>query len=325
MRSIASYLCFALTWAVLACGCPTGAYSQSFEVTFDPFDGMGGGDWAPGTLQVGSRMSVINTVYAPDFGIEFGEHIDNGGQGRLGECCDGNYFLNAGKAFDGQLHWFVNAVSGMHFPAGSTISVSWNNNTGGPSALKAYADTISTDMATIDNANDGSAFGGLVGEMVHGPEQYPTLELTLTADAKSFTVHQSAIDFMNDSSFITGQIMGDDVAPNVSINVLTYELAVAPDVGLIGDYNDDGVVDAADYTVWRNTLGSTTDLRADGDNSTEVDSADYAVWKSHYGNSAETESFAGVQAAGVPEPGSLQILAVSMMVSMFSLRWRGIH
>ncbi len=27
-----------------------------------------------------------------------------------------------------------------------------------------------------------------------------------------------------------------------------------------GDYNQDGVVDAADYTVWRNTLGSTTDL-----------------------------------------------------------------
>ena len=35
---------------------------------------------------------------------------------------------------------------------------------------------------------------------------------------------------------------------------------------LLGDYNQNGVVDAADYTVWRDTLGSTTDLRANGDN-----------------------------------------------------------
>ena len=30
--------------------------------------------------------------------------------------------------------------------------------------------------------------------------------------------------------------------------------------GVPGDYNSDGAVDAADYTVWCNTLGSTTDL-----------------------------------------------------------------
>jgi arabinogalactan endo-1,4-beta-galactosidase len=36
----------------------------------------------------------------------------------------------------------------------------------------------------------------------------------------------------------------------------------ALDVLNVGDYNRDGVVDAADYTVWRDTLGSTTDLRA---------------------------------------------------------------
>ena len=33
---------------------------------------------------------------------------------------------------------------------------------------------------------------------------------------------------------------------------------------LPGDYNFNGVHDAVDYTVWRDTLGSATDLRADG-------------------------------------------------------------
>jgi len=313
----------AIVIAILAvvCGDPKTAHTKSYTVTFDPFDGMGNGDWAPGTLATGSRLANINVVYAPDFGIEFGEHINNGGQGKLGVCCDGNYFLNVGKAYEGELHWYVNAVSGKYFPAGTTISVSWNNNTGGPSALKAYADAIPNDEATIDNANDGTLFGGIVGEVVHGPEQYPTLELVLPADARSFTVHQSAIDFENDSSFITGQFMGEDVAPNVSINGLMYELLSESVVGLVGDYNGDDVVDAADYTVWRNTLNSTSDLRADGDNSGAIDGPDYDLWKEHFGESANLGSAASSNA--VPEPASysaLLVLALSVTCSWRSRR-----
>lgn len=53
---------------------------------------------------------------------------------------------------------------------------------------------------------------------------------------------------------------------------------------LVGDYNGDGAVNAADYTVWRDTLGSTTNLAANGDDSNNViDQADYSVWKANYG------------------------------------------
>ena len=52
-----------------------------------------------------------------------------------------------------------------------------------------------------------------------------------------------------------------------------------------GDYNRNGVVDAADYTVWRDTLGSEVDVYtvADGDGSAEVDAPDYDVWTAHFG------------------------------------------
>ncbi len=57
----------------------------------------------------------------------------------------------------------------------------------------------------------------------------------------------------------------------------------------VGDYNWDGQVDAADYTVWRDlqsTGGSLQNARADGNGDGVVDSGDYVVWKSHYGDLA---------------------------------------
>ncbi|MGE3241385.1 MAG: choice-of-anchor tandem repeat NxxGxxAF-containing protein [Pirellulales bacterium] len=72
-----------------------------------------------------------------------------------------------------------------------------------------------------------------------------------------------------------------------------------------GDYNSDGRVNAADYSVWRNTLGSRSDLRANGNNSGAsagvIDQADYALWKSHYGEFAFRNSAVG-GGAPVPEP-----------------------
>jgi hypothetical protein len=55
-------------------------------------------------------------------------------------------------------------------------------------------------------------------------------------------------------------------------------------VAFVGDYNLDGAVDSADYTVWRDTLGSTTDLRADGDGNGVVEEADFQLWRAHFGD-----------------------------------------
>jgi glucose/arabinose dehydrogenase len=54
-----------------------------------------------------------------------------------------------------------------------------------------------------------------------------------------------------------------------------YELVALP----LGDYNHNGVVDAADYTVWRDSFGqSGTGLAADGDGDLQIGPGDYNVW-----------------------------------------------
>jgi hypothetical protein len=76
-----------------------------------------------------------------------------------------------------------------------------------------------------------------------------------------------------------------------------------------GDYNQSGTVDAADYTVWRDTLGSTTNLSADGDGSLTIDAGDYTVWQTNFGMGAGSVS---ISAIGVPEPSAMLLSVVGL-------------
>jgi T5SS/PEP-CTERM-associated repeat protein len=75
-----------------------------------------------------------------------------------------------------------------------------------------------------------------------------------------------------------------------------------------GDYNHNGVVDAADYTVWRDSLGKTgINLPADGDGDNAVTPADFTIWKNNFGNVAPGSGAAA--SASVAEPASLTLIA----------------
>ena len=84
-----------------------------------------------------------------------------------------------------------------------------------------------------------------------------------------------------------------------------------------GDYNDDGVVNAADYVVWRRLLGSSYDPRADGDTNGVINAADYAVWRANFGAVAAASSLGGVAGAGaaVPEPQTVGGVVVALMLT----------
>ncbi len=77
-----------------------------------------------------------------------------------------------------------------------------------------------------------------------------------------------------------------------------------------GDYNGDGTVDAADYTVWRNTLGGTANLSADGNGNRVIDAGDYEEWKSKFGTVLGSGASNGNLA--VPEPGVLPLLIAAV-------------
>jgi hypothetical protein len=80
--------------------------------------------------------------------------------------------------------------------------------------------------------------------------------------------------------------------------------------GVLGDFNHDGRVDAADYTVWRDQAG-TNALASDASGNGSVDQADYNIWKANFGKVAMSGAAAqNPTAAAVPEPTSIALLAI---------------
>ncbi len=81
---------------------------------------------------------------------------------------------------------------------------------------------------------------------------------------------------------------------------------------LTGDYNSDGAIDAADYTVWRDNLGGSASAlngNGSGDASGLVVQADYDLWKNLYGGGSAVGD--GVS---VPEPSMLVMTLIVMTV-----------
>lgn len=102
-----------------------------------------------------------------------------------------------------------------------------------------------------------------------------------------------------------------------------WEPDLHPDaVGVIGDYNGDEYVDAADYTVWRDAAaaGATTLLYRDPANTGPVDEDDYLSWREHFGQSLNPAGSGSSAQGVVPEPASISLVSICLLMLMWRRR-----
>jgi hypothetical protein len=120
-------------------------------------------------------------------------------------------------------------------------------------------------------------------------------------------------------------VLPNDVEATI-VNVSSQTLSISVVISLVGDYNQDLRVDAADYAQWRIALGSSTAPHADGNFDGIVDAADYTIWRDHFGEDISDAGYdnvggsgsSGVVSGAVPEPATI-LVALTAGVGLLSM------
>jgi hypothetical protein len=263
----------------------------------------------------------FNTRYGlPD---HIGGNICYGGQSpHPGSCYDGDYaargqvnvsmfqYVDNGQFTDGR--WFIsdNAVKATGTTLYDTDKIADPFPFGDPMPYFGTDRGMRIDL-TIDDV-DANFF---------------TLTMTPFNDDGSLDtahafVHHGEVDFLDDGiDWIEFTFFNGDITdPGSATDFYIRSMEIFDDVGGVeGDYNNDGKVNAADYTLWRDNLGAAneTALNDNGDGG-GVTASDYTYWKQRYGSpGAGGGALAG---SGVPEPATSIYLIAAGIAGMATLR-----
>ncbi len=170
------------------------------------------------------------------------------------------------------------------------------------SATSQFFFNLADNSQNLDNQNGGfTVFGRVLGDGMDTVDAIAALPIYDLDGGGVF----SSVPAMN----VTGGL-GANLVFVSSVEVLDFAE---------GDYNFDGVIDAADFTVWRDAVGSTTVAEPDGNGDGVVDTLDYNLWKSNF----ETNAGSGAPSATtVPEPTGLGLFLAWLIGSMaWGCRW----
>jgi O-glycosyl hydrolase/regulation of enolase protein 1 (concanavalin A-like superfamily) len=154
--------------------------------------------------------------------------------------------------------------------------------------------TINQDTGQSDPANGSPinytvVFSEPVSDFVTGDVAVSgTAGATTATVTGGGTTYNVAVSGMTANGTVIASLLAGaahDAANNPSLASTSTDNTVTFSSLPLGDYNQDGTVNAADYTVWRNSLGANVAAfaGADGSGNGVVDQADYEVWKANFG------------------------------------------
>ena len=233
-------------------------------------------------------------------------------------------FANGGPLAGGE-HWYFSPGNGGNSSLTDALTQDIDVSTGATAAAIAGGSaefSLSAFFSTFEDQADraflradflGDMDKNLGNALISSPVSPPLAEWTKfsasgTVPAGTQKVHLSSWG----ENFVGSTGSPDGYQDNLDFRILD------PAAGLDGDYNDNGVVDAADYVAWRDKLGQSVTLPNDPTPGT-VDDTDYTVWRMNFGDSAAALG----AAAGVPEPTSLMLAAGAVALPLCQRSTRG--
>lgn len=251
-----------------------------------------------GAIEFNGQLAGTENVFIGSTNSSFGADADNAG-------------------YEGDLVFFSSAstvsniVGGTLIETGQKIQVNGNNSSieingadtffgnvvvDGSNVFTFDVDADQTDMGFLEVANGGITIDidAAVSEAAFANSSEA---LWGTGSVSIIGFEEDTVRFGTDASGLTpSQLAAIDggIYSLTSQGYLTTDATTSP----AGDFNDDGQVDAADYTVWRDQLNSTDALPNDDGLGTPISIAHYNLWSTNFGQSSAAASAA-------PEPGAI--------------------
>lgn len=180
------------------------------------------------------------------------------------------------------------------------------------------------DVAFSDPAGTSTTGTGDLGDFFSSADgstlytQGATVSATFAGSTYNWTISYTGnitwagtvgVDYGN-----SGQVLSLSDTGGVDVVLKGLSSVIVPQ-GVPGDYNNNGVVDAADYVLWRNG----GPLQNEVDTPGTVNAVDYAAWRARFGNTAGAGASLG--GAAVPEP-SLCLLMLGGLLAVAARRRR---
>ena len=247
---------------------------------------------------------------------------------------DGNYTADAGEMIDlGTLGGSTSQANDVN-NAGQVVG---SANNGSQTMAALWSDTggdgpDSTDILGLGDLgggwseakaiNDGgivvgSSWTGLPGDdgahaFLHRDSGTGMEDLNDLIDPASGWILQEAWG-INDA----GAIVGFGKNSSIAASYQAFLMLPVGEPTLAGDYNDNGIVDAADYTVWRDNVGQPAGTLPNDIDGVVIGPAQYDTWKLKFGSTLGASS---LSQAPVPEPLGGTLLVIGSMLAVWSIR-----
>ena len=251
---------------------------------------------AGATLEFVNRLNLGgNTLTQTGDGTLLINNSFNTGSGTI---VNSGGVLGGGGSIGGDVQNSGGTVAPGNSPGTLTVDGNYNQGSGGTLAIEIGGTQPGVEHDVLNVLGDASLAGTLSVSLIDGftPSGGNTFKV-LTASGE-----------LTDA----GLTLGGSAAASFTVSVDTtndWIMLMTAGAGLAGDYSGNGVVDAADYTIFRDNLGGDSAvLGGNGSGAATVVQADYDLWKQNFGSSGTGSS------AAVPEP-------TAVLLVLFGLSW----